>query len=210
VGFAVAVCDSVRVNVLFHDLGDASGNWKNVNLALTGGTDSCRWTGGAPIASASSEIEFLVQACNTDGNCASSSNKARFFEAVPPAQPTPPGGAGAITIALNGGATGDYFDGVVSVAATDSAQTVALKRRTDGGGLVDYTPGTTFTVDGDGLHTVEFLASDGGIADRSFVVDRTAPTIVWAAPPDGTTIAFGSAPVTIAYAWLESGAGIKS
>jgi hypothetical protein len=208
VGFTVSVCGVVRTSVLFHDLGDASGNWKNVELAQNG-AGSCQWTGGAPIAGPSANIEFLVQACNVDGNCATSSNKAKFFEALPPAQPTNPPGAGQITISLNGGSTGDYFGDVVSVSASDVADGVTLKRRTDGGPLVDYAEGTSFTVEGDGLHTVEFRASDGGIAARAFVVDRSAPTIVWSAPPDGTFL-LGDPAGTVAYACLDSGSGIKS
>jgi hypothetical protein len=210
VGFTVTVCNAVRTTVLFHDVGDPSGNWKNVDLALGAGSDNCTWTGGSPIAAPDSEIEFLVQSCNADGNCASSSNKARYFEALPPSQPTTPPGAGTITIELNGGTSGDYFDGVVSVAATDSAQQVTLKRSVDGAPLVDYVSGTSFSVQDDGLHTVVFQASDGGAALRSFVVDRSGPTISWSAPPDGTKFLIGATAGTVAYACLDSGSGIKS
>ena len=82
VGFVVNVPDAVRVLVLFRDASapvNGSIRWKPVEL--TNGGSGSRWTGGSPIVG--TNIEWLVQALTAQGNVATSSNKARYFDASP-------------------------------------------------------------------------------------------------------------------------------
>ncbi len=75
------VSDVLRVLVLYRD---AAGPWKSVELApsATAGT----WTGTGPVLS--EEVEYLVQAVDTAGNVATTTNKGFLFAAavdtVPP------------------------------------------------------------------------------------------------------------------------------
>ena len=121
-----------------------------------------RWTGGSPIVG--TNIEWLVQALDAQGNVATSSNKARYFDAAPAQS----GSGIAIGLAGSTESPTGYFAGAVTVTATGPAG-VALTRRLDGGTERDYTG--SFQVPGDGLHVVEINGSDGSSSTRAFVID---------------------------------------
>ena len=157
----------MRVLVLFRDQSapvNGSIKWKSVEL--TNGGSGSRWTGGSPIVG--TNIEWLVQALDAQGNVATSSNKARYFDAAPAQS----GSGIAIGLAGSTESPTGYFAGPVTVTATGPAG-VALTRRVDGGTERSYTG--SFQVSGDGLHVVEINGSDGSSSTRAFVIDTSPP-----------------------------------
>ncbi len=201
VGFEVTACSAVRVFILFDDLGDTSGvedSWVGVDL-LPDAPGSCRWTGGAPVIGPN--VQYIVQACDADGNCAMSTNKAHYFQAQPePAEP--PSG---ITIELAGTqAPGlpDYFSGAVTVDVTPAdGAAVTIDGRTPAS--------LPATVTSDGLHVVEVDTAAGEHAEKRFVIDATAPRVVITSPAPDATVQLGAS-VDAAFTCLDSGSGVKS
>jgi hypothetical protein len=201
VGFVVNVPDAERVLVLFRDASppvNGSIKWKSVELAKDAANPS-RWTGGSPIVG--QNIEWLVQALSLNGNVATSSNKARYFDAA--AAPT----GGAIDVTLAGPGTSPYFTGAVTVTATGPAG-VALSRRLDGV-AGDYTG--PFEVTTDGLHTVEFTGTDGSTGARSFVIDTTTPGAPIIVVPPTPTASYTLGQLVLAdFRCRDTGSGVLS
>ena len=55
-------------------------NWRTVDLVDTDPrADVAHWTGGAVVPAAVAQIEFFAQACDGNGNCSTSNNKASNF-----------------------------------------------------------------------------------------------------------------------------------
>src|SRR4029078_7826697 len=70
-----------RVVVLFKGQGDNV--WRSVDLVDTDPRpDVAHWTGGAVVPSTLSVIEFFAQACDDNGNCSTTNNKASNFTTV--------------------------------------------------------------------------------------------------------------------------------
>ena len=201
VGFEVTACSAVRVYILFDDLGDTSGTqdaWVGVDL-VPDAPGSCRFTGGAPVIGPN--VQYIVQACDADGNCAMSTNKAHYFQA----QQEPPEPPAGITIALTGTqAAGlpDYFSSAVQVDVTPSdGAAVTIDGRTPAS-----LPATVTT---DGLHVVEVDTATGGHAEKRFVIDATAPRVVISSPPVDTVLTLGES-LDAAFTCLDSGSGVRS
>ncbi len=200
VGFNVSVCGVVRVFVLFDDLGVAgtTKNWIGINLVKDTSPGSCRWTGGTPIVGPN--VQYIVQACNSDGNCAMSTNKAHYYQAAP----QPPAPTGDISITLSGsGVAGlaGFFSGPVSVNATPSS---GSEIRLDG----QLRASVPFTVTADGLHVVTVDTATGH-GEKAFVIDATSPQVIVTTPAAGATYAIGQV-VKADYDCLDSGSGIAS
>ena len=203
---AGAVATPKLVYVLFRD---ASSNvWKGVFLQQSAA--GAPWTGGAPVAS-SSQIEYFVQACDAAGNCSSTSDKARYFSAIPPAAGNQQGGQGTISLAITGGTVGQngYYLGNVTLSAADSSSAVVLTSSVDGAAPAPVPSSGTIVVSGSGLHTVEVDASDGGTAAKLVLIDATDPTISFVAPAAGAVLQLGAA-ATVAFTCADSGSGIQS
>ena len=201
VGFDVSACSAVRVYILFDDLGDTAGatdTWVGVNL-VQDAPGSCRWTGGTPVIGPN--VQYIVQACDADGNCAMSTNKAHYFQAQQP-PPAPPDG---VTIEVTGPqAAGlpDYFTEDVTVDVTPAeGSAVTIDGRTPAS-----LPATVTT---DGLHVVTVDTADGKHAERRFVIDATAPSVVIESPAPNTILTLGES-VAAAFTCLDSGSGIRS
>ncbi len=200
VGFNVSVCGVVRVFVLFDDLGvpGVTKNWTGINLVRDTSPGSCRWTGGAPIVGPN--VQYIVQACNADGNCAMSTNKAHYYQA----QPQPPAPTGDITITLSGTAVpgvAGYFSGPVSVNATPAA---GSEIRLDG----QLRASVPFSVTADGLHVVS-VDTASGHGEKAFVIDATAPQVILTTPAADATYAIGQV-VKADFRCLDSGSGVTS
>ena len=88
-----------------------TGNWQKVQLGFDSSTGL--WSGGAPFSG--THVQFFVEACDLAGNCGDSSNKGRYFDALPlPAQ------QGSITLTPSGTRASGWYTGAVHVAATSS------------------------------------------------------------------------------------------
>ena len=200
VGFEVNACSAVRVYILFDDLGDTTGPdaWVGVHLQPDA-PGSCRWTGGAPVIGPN--VQYIVQACDADGNCAMSTNKAHYFQA----QPEPADPPAGVTIELTGTqAAGlpDYFSGDVSVDVTPAdGSAVTIDGKTPAS-----LPATVTT---DGLHVVVVDTASGQHAEKRFVIDATAPRIAIASPAVDATFTLGES-VDADFSCLDSGSGIRS
>ena len=200
--FSVDVNDptTVRVYVLFND--GSSAQWKSIDLAKSSTTPT-RWTGGRPATG--TNVEYIVQACDASGNCATSSNKAKYFKTTPP--PAPLGG---LTVTLNNSPTPPFTftSAPVSAVASGASAGASVAYSLDGG---PTTVGSSVAVTGDGLHTVRFAASDGSSATKSFVIDTTPPSVKIQSPPapDATTYSIDAAPLASAYSCADA-SGIAS
>jgi hypothetical protein len=146
-------------------------------------------------------VQYIVQACDADGNCAMSTNKAHYFQA----QPEPPAPPAGLTIELTGPqAAGlpDYFSGDVTVDVTPAADAaVTIDGRTPAS-----LPATVTT---DGLHVVAVDTAAGLHAEKRFVIDATQPRIVISSPAPNTVLTLGDS-VDAAFTCLDSGSGVKS
>ncbi len=107
VGFAVDVTDNVggasgvkRVLALYRD---ASGIWKAIEMSHS----SPRWSGAGPLDG--NAVEWFIQAVDSSGNVAVTSNKA-FIESVEPEEPT-----GDIMAVATGPQVNDWYTGTVHV-----------------------------------------------------------------------------------------------
>ncbi len=197
-GFAVDTDPTAqRVYVLFKGTGGTgSSTWKGIDLVRTPGTD--RWTGGAQTAS--SEIEFFVQAGDASGNWGSSNNKAKDFLGT---RPVPV--SGPLDIAISGAPeVGGWYTGPVQVAVTGPAGR-ALSVSLDGSAFVPYTGPVAVT--GDGLHTLTVTDGQGNTATSQIPIDLSGPTVTATVTPDVPTGADGwrPGPATVTITGIDGG-----
>jgi hypothetical protein len=188
VAFAVDVTDNVggeggvkRVVALYRD---ASGIWKTIEMSHS----SPRWSGSGPLVG--NNVEWFIQAVDGSGNVAVTSNKA-LLESVVTQPPTGDIHADAIGPRTNGWYTDSV--GVTIGGAPDISYSL------DG---APFTLGTSLTIDGTGVHSLDFQGSDGSHGSLSIPIDVSNPTVTVNA-----TYGFGS----VAHALCaDSGSGIAS
>ena len=138
--------------------------------------------------------------CDAAGNCGYSSNKGRYFNALP----LPTGQTGSITIAptTSPGPSGIYA-GPVTVHAASSTG-AALSGSLDGGPFTPY-PAAGLVVSGDGPHTIDVKGSDGAEAASVVQIDTRNPVVIINAP---NTVPYG-ATVPFLFSCADAGSGIK-
>jgi Tol biopolymer transport system component len=188
IGFAVDVTDNdggesgvKRVVVLYKD---GSGAWKSIEMSHS----SPRWSGAGPLVGDSAE--WFVQAVDRAGNVAITSNKAILKSVVTP----PP--TGNIEAHASGPQTNGWFTDTVSVTISGAPN---ISYSLDGAA---FTPGTSLSVDGTGVHSLDFQGSDGSHGSLPIPIDVTAPTVTV-----NETYGFGS----VAHAnCADAGSGIDS
>ncbi len=172
---------------------DNGGTWNAVQLQFDPSAGT--WSGGAPFTGA--HVQFFVEVCDTAGNCGYSSNKGRYFDAVPL-----PAGSGSITLTPSGTqGSGGWFKGPVKVTATSSTGAVVTVS-VDGGAFAPP-PAGGVPVSGDGSHTINAVGSDGASSTAVVLIDATAPTITITVPP---VVRVGSN-VPVTYTCLDRGSG---
>ncbi|HEY3543408.1 MAG TPA: PxKF domain-containing protein [Gaiellaceae bacterium] len=166
IGFAVDINDDSgvdgvkRVVALYND---DTGTWRSIDLSHT--TGSPRWSGAGAFHGTTSE--WFVQAVDGAGNVGVTSNKATVRSVTPP---SPTGGL-TITLAAAAAPTNGWFTGDVSATLAGAA---GLSYSVDG---APFTSGSTTTVTGTGVHTVDAQGSDGSHASALVPIDVTPPTI---------------------------------
>ena len=185
IGFAVDVTDDVggasgvkRVLVLYKD---ASGVWKQIEMSHS----SPRWSGAGPLSG--DAAEWMVQAVDGSGNVSVTSNKAVLKSVVTP----PP--TGDIEAHATGPQTNGWFTGTVSVTISGAPDiSYSLDDAT-------FTPGTSLSVDGTGVHSLDFQGSDESHGSLAIPIDESDPTVTVNA-----TYGFGSVAHAIC---ADSGSG---
>ena len=188
VAFAVDATDDVggaggvkRVLALYKD---ASGVWKSIEMSHS----SPRWSGAGPLSG--NDVEWIIQAVDGAGNVAVTSNKA-FLKSVVTPPPT-----GDIQAHATGPQANGWFTGAVSVTISGAP---GISYSLDGAA---FTPGTSLSVDGTGVHSLDFQGSDGSHGSLTIPIDESNPTVTV-----NTTYGYGS----VAHAnCADSGSGIAS
>ena len=188
IGFAVDVTDDVggasgvkRVLVLYKD---ASGVWKSIEMSHS----SPRWSGAGPLSG--DMAEWMIQAVDGSGNVSVTSNKAVLKSVVTP----PP--TGDIEAHASGPQTNGWFTGTVAVTISGAPDiSYSLDDAT-------FTPGTSLSVDGTGVHSLDFQGSDESHGSLAIPIDVSDPTVTVNA-----TYGVGSVAHAIC---ADSGSGIAS
>ncbi len=176
-GFAVDTDNTARrVLVLFK--GVAEQTWRRVDLVNTGtGAAGTHWTGGAVVPSTFDTVEFFLQACDGNGNCSTSNNKASNFILLK-ADPNT-----KLNVAVAGTSVGGWYTSPPAVATiTGFAVGCNVQYNLDGQGWVNYAGGG-INVTGEGIHTLEARDDCG---DRSLAIvpiDTKGPQVTAALAP---------------------------
>ena len=188
VGFAVDVTDNVggangvkRVLVLYRD---GSGVWKSIEMSH--GTS--RWSGAGTLVGSS--VEWFIQAVDAAGNVSVTSNKA-LLQSVETPPPT-----GNIQAIATGPQTNGWFTDTVSVTISGAPD---IEYSLD---HAEFTPGTSLSVNGTGVHPLDFQGSDGSHGSLPIPIDVSNPTVTVNA-----TYGFGAVAHAVC---ADSGSGIAS
>jgi Tol biopolymer transport system component len=188
VGFAVDVTDNVggadgvkRVVVLYRD---GSGVWKSIEMSHS----SPRWSGAGPLVGGS--VEWFIQGVDAAGNVSVTSNKA-LLQSVETPPPT-----GNIEAHATGTQVNGWFTGTVSVTISGAP---GIEYSLDG---AEFTPGESLSVNGTGIHSLDFQGSDGSHGSLPIPIDVSLPTVTVNA-----TYGYGSVAHAIC---SDSGSGIAS
>jgi hypothetical protein len=190
VGFAVDVTDNVggeagvkRVLALYRD---ASGLWKSVEMSH----GSSRWSGAGPLVG--TDVEWIIQAVDGAGNIGITANKAVGKSVL---QPDPTGDIHAEVTSGTLHSSGWYTTGVeVTISGAPG-----IEYSLDG---APFTPGTSVSISGTGVHSLGFQGSDGSHGSISVPIDVSNPTVTVNA-----TYGFGQVAHAVC---ADSGSGIAS
>ena len=163
VGFAVDVTDNVggadgvkRVLVLYRDE-NAGGVWKSIEMSHS----SPRWSGAGPLVGSS--VEWFMQGVDAAGNVSVISNKAHLQSVE-----TPPS-TGDIEAVASGPQTNGWFTDTVSVAISGAPD---IEYSLD---HAAFTPGTSLSVNGTGVHPLDFQGSDDSHGSLPIPIDVSEP-----------------------------------
>jgi hypothetical protein len=192
-----------RVVVLFKGRGDHV--WRTVDLVDTDPrADVSHWTGGAVVPAALAEIEFFSQACDDNGNCSTSNNKASNFVTV----------RALVDADLRVDAVGTMVNGwfvspPVQATIVGADSTCAIEYNLDGAGWVDYLGGT-ISITGEGIHLLAARDDCGNSSLAVIPIDTKAPIVTALATPAPTTTWSNSATAVTLNAIDPGGSGVAS
>jgi CSLREA domain-containing protein len=173
-------------------------DWTFADLAQSS-ANLAHWTGGVTITG--DEFEYFVQAVDAAGNVAVSTNKGFYFLGATLQPPT-----GGISASLNPASPGPsgWYGAPVSLILSANEPGVTFQVSVDGG---QFGPPPS-SIRGDGLHTIDVRASNGGTAQLFAPIDTTAPEIVIGTPVDGGQYVLNSS-VAADYFCRDSGSGLR-
>ncbi|MEY2523228.1 MAG: large repetitive protein [Ilumatobacteraceae bacterium] len=192
-----------RVVVLFKGRGDHV--WRTVDLVDTDPrADVSHWTGGAVVPAALADIEFFSQACDDNGNCSTSDNKASNFVAV----------RALVDADLSVNAVGAMVNGwfvspPVQATIVGADATCAIEYNLDGAGWVDYLGGT-ISITGEGIHLLAARDDCGNSSLAVIPIDTKAPIVTASATPAPTATWSNSATAVTLNAIDPGGSGVAS
>jgi WD40 repeat protein len=189
VGFAVDVEDNVggalgvkRVLALYRD---ASNAWKRIELSR-----GSRWSGAGTLQGTT--VEWYIQAVDASGNVAVTANKS-VGEDITPDEAT--GDIEAVVVGLPQQQGGWYKEDVdVEIRGAPG-----IKYSLDG---AQFTLGTSLTVSGTGVHSLDFQGSDNSRGSLTIPIDTSNPTVTV-----NQTYGFGQVAHAIC---SDSGSGIET
>ena len=192
-----------RVVILFKGPGDHI--WRSVDLVDTDPRpDVAHWTGGAVVPAALSRIEFFAQACDNNGNCSTSNNKASNFETV----------TAVLDAELRVNTVGTRVNGwfvspPVLATIIGADPTCAIEYNLDGAGWLDYL-GNAISITGEGIHLLEARDDCGNTSLAVVPIDTKAPIVTASVtPPPSAT--WSSPPVTVTLRAIDpGGSGVAS
>ncbi len=124
---------------------------------------SPRWSGAGPLVGTT--VEWFIQAVDATGNVAVTSNKS-VGRSVTPVEPS-----GNIEVDLTGQQVNGWYTG--DVGATISGAP-GISYSLDG---APFTPGTSLTVTGTDIHSLDFQGSDGSHGSVAVPIDDSLPTV---------------------------------
>ena len=226
--FSVDVTDSdnaanegtvLRVAVLYlQSVIDGEGHWGLVDLVKGAGNS---WTGGGPVdatALADDQVDYMVQAVDSNGNVANSTFKGLFYfakEISSPPAPDPDGDSDTIGVVMTtaNGPVDNPDDWIstdpVTVEITNKDQDTGYEYSIDFGPFVLLT-GAGFEVTEDGVHIITVQETDGS-NPVTFVVliDTRPPQVLLTTPANGEFIVQDRVP-SAAYDCLDAGSGIET
>ena len=204
VGFVVDTDQTAgRVVVLFKDVAERT--WRRVDLVDTDPQpDVAHWTGGAVVPASFAHVEFFIQACDSNGNCSTSNNKASNF------QPTAAVNDAQLRVVPSGDRASGWFTGASVPVTITSTANCGIEYSLDGAEWVDYA-GSAIAVTGDGIHVVEARDQCGHASTAIVPIDRTAPLISATTIPGIPPTTFSRTPVTVRFTAIDpSGSGIDA
>lgn len=188
-----------RVVILFKSRGDSV--WRSVDLVNTG---SAHWTGGAVVPAALTELEFFAQACDLNGNCSTSNNKASNFVTVRTAL-----NANLRVDTAGPTSNGWFIAPPVSATIVGADPTCAIQYNLDGAGWVNY-PGGAISVPGEGVHLLEARDECGDSSLAVIPIDTKSPIVTAAAASTPQPTWFTSATAVTVSAIDPGGSGVAS
>ncbi|MDH5420946.1 MAG: hypothetical protein OEY55_03985 [Acidimicrobiia bacterium] len=164
--------DTLRVNVLFGPANPtAPVAWRSIDLVRVG--TSTKWVGGAPVdpdwGAASSSYAFWVQACDTSGNCGSSTAKGVYFAT------TDTGGGEIVDIAIAENEINGWYPGNVTAVATSTAGDIDRYILDGVETNVTDTASLSIPVSGPGGHYLLVYDVEGNVGARLLAIDGTPP-----------------------------------
>jgi hypothetical protein len=162
VGFAVDIDDNVgggagvkRVLALYRD---ESGVWRSIELA-----QGSRWSGAGPLVG--DELEWAIQAVDASGNVGVTANKSRG-KTITPDEPT-----GDIQAVAEGQQVNGWYVEDVDVTISGAP---GIRYSLDG---APFTLGTSLTITGTGVHSLDFQGTDGSQGSLAVPIDVSPPTV---------------------------------
>ncbi|HZQ83294.1 MAG TPA: hypothetical protein VFA83_00575 [Acidimicrobiales bacterium] len=184
------------VTLLYHDGTNATWQFRHLAKAADGS-----WVGGFPIGSG--QVEYLVQAVDSSGNVASTTNKGDLFDSVPPVTGSPD-----IHAAVNAtDGNGWYPNNTTITLDGPSGTTFAVAD--NGGAATTYNSGQAIPVTGGGVHTLHYVANPSGASgDVTVPVDVNPPTISSGADRPANGNGWYNAPVTVHFTCADGESGV--
>ncbi len=217
--FSVDVFDEgtvERVAVLYlKSVSGGVGTWELVDLVKG---SSNNWTGGGPVELAG-EIDYMVQAVDSNGNVANSTFKGLFYPADtldpapdPELDPEPDtDNIGVIaTVAGSEVNKNDWIDGdPVDVEITHNPS-IAYEYSVDFAPFIPLAEDGKFIITEDGVHIVTVRETTGdNPVTFVILIDTTPPSVIISTPADGDFIVQGE-DAAADYDCLDAGSGIAS
>ena len=181
--------DVKRVLVLYLD----GGIWRSLDLGHIGS----HYSGAGPLAGTSTE--YYVEAVDTAGNVAVTSDKGDIAAAVVQTS------SGGVNASVSGPKNGDWFTGAASATFTAPAG-VSVEYSLDGSMFAPFT-GSAIGVNGDGVHTLAYRATDSSHGNVVIPIDTTAPTVSFTSP---AILSLGQTTGFDFFSCADSGSGVAT